>query len=67
MNAAHAFKHSRTGSQHQVIGIGEQDIRAGGVEFLGFHAFDCGLGTDRHKDGRFDFTMQSAEATGAGP
>jgi len=37
------------GPQHQVIGVSEDDIGAGGAHVIVMHAFDCRLRADRHK------------------
>ena len=39
--------HSR--SQHEVVGIGQDDLRAGGANLLWEQGLDCGLGADRHE------------------
>ena len=40
------------GPQHQVIGVGKQDVGARGGHVLGKHGLDRGAGADRHEGGR---------------
>ena len=39
------------GAEHQVIGVGEDDLRAGGGDVIGEDAFDGALGADGHERG----------------
>jgi hypothetical protein len=42
----------RSGAEHQVVGIGEQNVGARGGDVLGKHRLDRCAGADRHEGGR---------------
>ena len=42
------------GPQHQMIGVGEDDVGAGRAHVLGEHGLDRGAGADRHEGRRAD-------------
>ncbi len=55
----------RAGPEHQMVGIGEQDVGAGSRHVLGEHGLDRGAGADRHEGWRAHDPARRHD--GAGP
>ena len=53
------------GPQHQVIGVGEDDVGAGSCDVLGEHGLDRGAGADRHEGRRANDTARRGDGAGA--
>ena len=49
------------GAQVQMIGVGEDNLRADLLQFVGRHGFDRGLRAHRHEDGRFDHAVRRVQ------
>ncbi len=67
VNAAGAAKDLGTGPQQEMIGIREENLRAGVLEGLRKLGLDCRLGADGHEERREHLVVQGAEASGPGP
>ena len=57
MQPAQPFHPFRAGPQHQMIGVGQQNLRAGGRHRLGHHGLDRGGGAHRHEGRGVDLAM----------
>ena len=44
-------------AQVQVVGVGQDDLRAAVLQLVGRHGLDAGLGAHGHEDGRFDHAV----------
>ena len=66
MDAADAAEDFRSRSQQQVIGIGQQDLRASLFERLRELPFDRRLGADRHEERREDVAVRGPKGSGPG-
>ena len=66
MKSAKVTNHFETWSKEKMIGVAEDDLSADGLKFIGSHCFDCALGTDRHKDRRFNDPVSGDQSTAAG-
>ena len=60
---ASLFDQLCAGTQEQVVGIREDDLRAHVFEFFGCDSLDCRLCADRHKNRRFNYSMISGNQT----
>ena len=67
MQAAELLDQLRARPQHQVIGVGEDDLRACLAQFFRRDAFDGGLRADGHEDGRRDGAVRGLDGTRARP
>ena len=54
------------GPQHQMIGVGEDDVGAGGAHRLRQHGLDGGRGADRHEGRRADDPARRRDLAEAG-
>ena len=61
MQLASLFDQLRAGTQEQVVGIREDDLRAHVFEFFGCDSLDCRLCADRHKHRRFERAMRRVQ------
>ncbi len=66
LQAAEGGDALRRRPQHQVIGIAERDIGAGGAQVAPVHAFHGAGRADRHEGGRAHHAMRRGQAAGAG-
>ena len=66
VEAAQPFDPLGTGPQHQVIGVGEDDLGAGQPDRLGRHRLDRGGGADRHERRGADLAPAGGEPAGPG-
>ena len=58
VQAAEAGDALGAGAQHQVVGVGEDDVGAGGLHLVEVQRLDGGGGADRHEGGRADPAMR---------
>ena len=65
VNAAGATEDFRAGPEQQVIGVCEQDLRAGFLERARQLRLDRRLRPDRHEERRLHFVVQGAKGRGA--
>ena len=56
----------RTGAQHQVIGVAQQDVGAGGGHAFGHHRLHRGGGADGHEGGGADLAARRPDHARAG-
>ena len=56
----------RAGTQQQVVGVGEQHLRAALEQILATLTTHRGMGTDRHEGRRQHFVVRGAKSTRAG-
>ena len=61
MQLASLFDQLRAGTQEQMVGIREDDLRAHVFEFFGCDSLDCRLCADRHKHRRFERAMRRVQ------
>jgi hypothetical protein len=62
VDPAEFFEDLGPGAEHQVVGVGEEHLRARGAEGLGRLALHRRLRSDRHEDGRLHLAVQRLEA-----
>ncbi len=65
VQAAQTLHPLRAGPQHQVHGVAEDDVRAGGGDLVHGHGLDRRRGADRHEGGRSDVAARGAQHAGA--
>jgi len=63
VQATHLFDKFRTGAEHQVIGITEDDLCANLIKVAGCHGLDCCLRANWHENRRFYHAMWQMHAT----
>src|SRR6516164_9581705 len=66
MKSAKVTDHLQTWTKEKMVGVAEDNLSADGLKFIGRHCFDRTLGTDRHKDRRFNDPMSSDQSTATG-
>ncbi|MNN72297.1 hypothetical protein D3C81_1883210 [compost metagenome] len=66
MQPAEALHPLRPGTQHQVIGVAQQDVRAGLLDLIHRHRLDRGGGADGHEGGGADVAARGLQNAGAG-
>ena len=65
VQAAHGPDHVLAGTQVEVIGITQDDLRPGALDFARVQAAHRAVGPDRHERGRFHDAVGQYEAAGA--
>ena len=65
MESAEVAHDVGAGTQQEMIGIAEHDLRAGGLEVLGRERLDGGLRADGHEDGRVHDAVARGELAAA--
>ncbi|MNJ41049.1 hypothetical protein D3C77_359560 [compost metagenome] len=66
MQPAEALHPLRAGTQHQVVGVAQQDVGAGLLDLIHRHRLDRGGGADRHEGGGADVAARGLQHPGAG-
>jgi hypothetical protein len=67
MQSASGNKGLQTWSQHEVVGIGEDDLRPGSTDLLRQQSLDRGLGANWHECRGLNPSMSRAHAAAASP
>ena len=67
MQPARGDEGLQTRSQHEVVGIGEDDLRPGGTDLLRQQRLDRGLGANRHECRGLDHSMSRGHPAAASP
>ena len=66
MEPAHGLDHVLAGAEVQVVGVAEDDLRAGALHVAGAQAAYDAVGADRHEGGGLDLAVGQGERAGAG-
>jgi len=66
VNTAQLLEYLAAGPQHQVVGVGEDQLRADGFGFVDGVEAKAGVGGHRHEDRRFHRPTAGLEQAGAG-
>jgi hypothetical protein len=67
MQSASGNKGFQTWSQHEVVRIGQDDLRTGSSDLLRQQSFDRGLGANWHECRGLNPAMSRAQAAAASP
>ena len=65
VQAAHVADHRLAGPEVQMVGVAEDDLRAGAAHVGGAQAADDAVGADRHERGGLDLAVGEGERAGA--
>src|SRR4051812_7368257 len=66
MQSAGGLDDFKTRAQHEVIGVREHDLGAGGSDLRGEQRFDSRLSSDRHEDRSFDLAAGRVQTAAPG-
>jgi hypothetical protein len=65
VEAAHVLHHGFAGPQVEVVGVAQDDLRAGACDLAGAEPADHAVGADRHERGRRDGAVRQGEGARA--